>query len=181
MSLLTDDLRHRIGETATYTAPEPIGRAAGRYFALAIGDTNPLYRHPVGPIVPPTLLFETNAYVDRSMDDDGFAGHSWHLDVPGTRLVRGGHRYRWTRDVRPDDVVTATWRLDDMTERTTSTGASMLVVTSSCRYCAGPDDLAEQVEDLVFVALVEPSPPPSGPGPATPGPEAPGPSPTPRL
>jgi hypothetical protein len=157
VSLLTDELRGRIGETATYTAPDAIGRAAGRYFALAVGDTNPLYRRATAPIVPPTLLFETNAYVDRGRDDDGFAGHSWHLDVPGTRLVRGGHRYRWARDVRPDDVVTATWRLDDMTERATRTGAPMLVVTSSCRYTSGSEALAEQVEDLVFVALAGPA------------------------
>jgi hypothetical protein len=157
VSLLTDELRGRIGETATYTAPDAIGRAAGRYFAFAVGDTNPLYRSAVAPIVPPTLLFETNAYVDRSRDDDGFAGHSWHLDVPGTRLVRGGHRYRWARDVHPDDVITATWRLDDMTERTSRTGAPILVVTSSCRYTCGTEDLAEQVEDLVFVALDVPA------------------------
>ena len=41
--LLTDELRGRIGETAAYTAPEPLGRAAIRYFALAVGDDNPLY------------------------------------------------------------------------------------------------------------------------------------------
>jgi hypothetical protein len=110
-------------------------------------------------------VFETNAYVDRRRDDDGFAGHSWHLDVPGTRLVRGGHRYRWARDVRPDDVVTAAWRLDDMTERATRTGTPMLVVTSSCRYTAGAEALADQVEDLVFVALAGPAPVPTQPRP----------------
>lgn len=157
MRLLTDALRARIGETATYPAPEPIGPAAGRYFALAVGDTNPIYRHAVdgvGPIVPPTWLFETNSYADLPLDADGFAGHSWHLDVPGTRLVRGGHAYRWHRDVLPDDVVTATWRLVDMTERTTRSGAAMLVVTSACHYTAADGTpLCEQTEDLIFVAL----------------------------
>ena len=33
-----DELRARIGETAVYTAPEPLGRASIRYFALAVGD-----------------------------------------------------------------------------------------------------------------------------------------------
>lgn len=157
MSLLTDELRARIGETAVYTAPEPIGLAAGRYFALAVGDANPLYRSAVegaGPIVPPTWLFETNSYADLPIDADGFAGHSWHLDVPDTRLVRGGHSYRWHRDVLPDDVVTATWALEGMTERTTRTGAAMLVVTSSCAYTdAAGDPICEQTEDLVFVSL----------------------------
>ena len=35
--------RARIGEKASYTAPEELGRASIRYFALAIGDYNPLY------------------------------------------------------------------------------------------------------------------------------------------
>ncbi|HEU0103408.1 MAG TPA: MaoC family dehydratase N-terminal domain-containing protein [Mycobacteriales bacterium] len=155
--LLTEALRARIGETATYTAPEQIGLAAGRYFALAVGDANPLYRTPVdgvGPVVPPSWLMETNSYADVPIDADGFAGHSWHLDVPDARLVRGGHSYRWTRDVLPSDVVTATWSLQDMVERTTRTGAAMLVVTSACRYTAADSDpICEQTEDLVFVAL----------------------------
>ncbi len=151
MTLLTEAIRARIGEQATYVAPEPIGLAAGRYFALAIGDDNPLYATGV---VPPTWLFETNTYTDLARDEDGFAGHTWHLDVPEARLVRGGHRYRWYRDVRAEDVVTATWSLVDMAERTTRTGAAMLVVTSSCVYSdqAG-DRIAEQTEDLIFVGL----------------------------
>jgi hypothetical protein len=157
VTLLTDELQARVGEQVSYLAPEPIGLAAGRYFALALGDTNPIYRMrcgEVGPIVPPTWLLETNTYSDVPMDDDGFAGHSWGLDVPGTRLVRGGHDYRWERDVLPDDVITAMWTLTGMTERTTRTGAAMLVVTSTCRYTDAEGlDVATQTEDLIFVAL----------------------------
>ena len=43
MGLLTEELRARIGEQAVYTAPEPVGRASIRYYALAVGDPNPLY------------------------------------------------------------------------------------------------------------------------------------------
>lgn len=152
MTLLTDALRARIGERAVYTAPEEIGRAAGRYFAQAVGDADPLYLR--GEIVPPTWIFETCQYTGLPRDEEGYCGHSWHLDVPGTRPVRGGHRYRWHRDVRPDDVVTATWELLEMVERTTRTGTAMLVVTSSCRYTHGDDPIAEQTEDLIFVELV---------------------------
>ncbi len=150
-------LRARIGETAVYTAPEPVGTAASRYFALAIGERNPLYTgvvDGVGPIVAPTLLFETNQYADVATDEFGYAGHSWHLETDGARLVRGGHRYRWHRDVRPGDVVTATWTLADVAERTTRTGAAMLVVTSECRFTdAAGEPICEQTEDLILVAL----------------------------
>ncbi len=71
-TLLTDDLRTRIGETRVYVAPEPIGRAAFRYFAQAIGDDNPLYTDEQfarahgfpGVIAPPTLVCETNQYAN---------------------------------------------------------------------------------------------------------------------
>ncbi len=90
--LLTDELRARIGQTASYTAPEPLGRAAIRYFAAAVGDANPLYTDPAyarehgydDVIAPPTLLAETNQYVTGAPDADGYLGHSWHLEVPGT-------------------------------------------------------------------------------------------------
>ena len=34
-------------------------------------------------------------------DDDGFAGHGWGIEMPGTRLVRGGNAYRFHQPVRP--------------------------------------------------------------------------------
>ena len=43
MGLLTDELKQWIGREFNYTAPEEIGRASIRYFALAIGDDNRLY------------------------------------------------------------------------------------------------------------------------------------------
>ena len=92
--LLTDALRARIGQTASYTAPEPLGRAAIRYFAAAVGDANPLYtdaayarEHGYDDVIaPPTLLAETNQYVTGAPDADGYLGHSWHLEVPDSRL-----------------------------------------------------------------------------------------------
>jgi hypothetical protein len=117
MTLLTDEVRGLLGRRKVYTAPEPFGAAAGRYFALAIGDDNPLYtdgdfarRHGLpGVTAPPTLICETNQYAGLPPDDEGYAGHTWGIDIPGTRQVRGGNRYTFHRRLRPDDVVTATW------------------------------------------------------------------------
>lgn len=162
MTLLTDALRARIGESVTYTAPEYCGRPAFRYFAEAVGDDNPLYvdvdaARAVGldtVVAPPTWICETNQYVGGPADEDGYAGHSWHLDVPGTRLVRGGNSYEFHRHVRPIDVLTVTWRIVDMAERTTSAGQPMLVVTSEATYTRADGALlATNTETLVFVAL----------------------------
>jgi len=157
-----DALRARIGETRTYTAPEELGAAAGRYFALAVGDSNPLYTNADlarahgldGVTAPPTLICETNQYAGLPIDEDGYAGHTWGLVVPGTRTVRGGNAYVFERRVRPDDVVTATWQIIDVAEKTTGAGARMLVVTSRATYTDQHGDLlATNDETLIFVAL----------------------------
>ncbi|HVB46688.1 MAG TPA: MaoC family dehydratase N-terminal domain-containing protein [Streptosporangiaceae bacterium] len=162
MTLLTPALRAMVGREATYTAPEELGRAALRYFAVAVGDDNPLYTddefarahgYP-GVIAPPTLICETNQYAGLSRDEDGYAGHSWGLEVPGTRLVRGGNSYVFHRPVRPADVITATWRITGMTERTTSRGLDMLIVTSVAQYTSqSGEPLVTNTETLIFTAL----------------------------
>ena len=71
MSLLTDEVRALVGRTATYTAPEPLGRAAIRYFATAVGDDNPAYLS--GDVAPPTLVCETNQFTGLPRDANGYA------------------------------------------------------------------------------------------------------------
>lgn len=161
MSLLTPEIAALKGSEAVYTAPEPLGRAALRYFALAVGDGNPLYtdadwarRHGHRDVVaPPTLICETNQYCGLPMDEDGYPGHSWALDVPDTTLVRGGNRYTFHQPVHPDDVITATWRLTEFTDRIGSGGREMLIVTSTATYTNQREELlAVNEETLIFTA-----------------------------
>lgn len=138
MTLIPDGLAARVGETKVYAAPEPLSRASIRYYADAVGDDNPVYRDPDvarargwdDVIAPPTLLCDTNQYRAGARDEDGFAGHTWNIEIPGTRLVRGGNDYTFHRPARPDDVVTVTWRLADISERTRADGSAMVIVTS---------------------------------------------------
>ncbi|WP_244932151.1 MaoC family dehydratase N-terminal domain-containing protein [Nocardioides sp. W7] len=162
MSLLTDEVRALEGRTRVYTAPEPIGAAAGRYFGLAIGDENPLYSDPAyareqglaGVTAPLTLVCETNQYAALPMDHEGYAGHTWGLDIPGTRQVRGGNKYTFHRRIRPEDVVTATWRITSVTEKITGSGNAMLVVGSTATYTGADGELlAENAETIIFVGL----------------------------
>lgn len=162
MGLLTDELRARIGERRTYTAPEPLGAAAGRYFALAIGDDNPLYSDPeyarahglAGVTAPLTLICETNQYANLKPDAEGYAGHTWGIEIPGTRTVRGGNSYEFFRRIRPDDVIAATWEITDMTEKKTGSGQDMLIVTSRATYHNQEGELlATNQETMIFVAL----------------------------
>ncbi|GAA3617431.1 MaoC family dehydratase N-terminal domain-containing protein [Nonomuraea rosea] len=144
-----------VGREAAYTAPEELGRAALRYFAQAVGDDNPLYTDDAyarahgydGVVAPPTLICETNQYTGLPRDADGFAGHSWGLEIPGARLVRGGNAYELHQPVRPDDVVTVTWRIQDAEEK-----AGKLFVTSRATYTNQHGDLlAVNEETLIWI------------------------------
>ena len=136
------EFKQRVGETRTYTAPDPIGAAAFRYFALAVGDDNPLYSDAefaasVGypsVIAPPTLVCETNQYADVAPNEFGYAGHDWGFHIPGTRLLRGGNAYEFFEPVTPSDVLTVTWTIADITERTSSAGVPLLIILSQAEY-----------------------------------------------
>lgn len=162
MSLLTPEIAALEGTKRVYTAPEPFGAAGGRYFGLAVGDHNPLYSDPeyaraqglADVTAPLTLITETNQYAGLPVDPEGYAGHTWGLDIPNTRQVRGGNSYTFHRRLRPTDVVTATWSIDSVTAKVNRAGAEMLVIASSATYTNQDGELlAENAETIIFVDL----------------------------
>ena len=111
---LLQKLRRTVGQQQTFTAGTPIGRAAFRMYADAIGDPNPLYTDPeaarrVGlPDVtaPPTLLTDTFRFYGDELNESGLPSALDRLS-PGTPL-RAGNSYRFHRPLHPDDIITAT-------------------------------------------------------------------------
>jgi len=123
---LTPELLSWVGRTVTYAAPEPVGAAAIRYFARAVGDDNPIYTDAVAAraagyrdvVAPPTWIAETVQYMDADRDADGYAGHTWPLPVPeGYRTVRGGNTYELFGPVHPDTRLVVTWELESITAK----------------------------------------------------------------
>lgn len=143
ITLLTDEVAACVGTEVTYVAPEPLGAASIRYFALAIGSES-------GRV--PTLICETTQLTGRMQADaDGYLGHSWDLPLPvPCTMIRGGNDYRFGRDARADDVITSTWRLDDMAERIDADGRPLLIVTAEATYRSGDDWLATNTETLIY-------------------------------
>jgi acyl dehydratase len=142
MALLTEELKAWIGREAHYPAREELGRASIRYFALALGDDNPLYvddayakkaGHP-SVIAPPTLICESCQYAHRAPNADGYIGHEWHLPVPNARLIRAGNDYEFMRPVLPTDRISVTWTLESIVEKPSSRGGTQLFVSSVARY-----------------------------------------------
>jgi acyl dehydratase len=160
--LLTDELKAWIGREAHYPAREELGRAAIRYFALAMGDANPLYVDEAyakeagypSVIAPPTLICETCQYAHRAPDADGYIGHVWHLPVANCRLLRAGNEYEFVRPILPSDWISVMWTLEDIVERSASRGGAQLFVTSVARYRdAEGEVVAINRETLVYQPL----------------------------
>lgn len=157
--MLTDELRAWVGREAVFEAPDELGRAAIRYFALAIGDENPLYTdddyarahgYP-SVIAPPTLVCETNQFVPGARDHDGYLTQIFELPVPNARQIRGGNEYAFTRPVLPTDRITIRWRLDDIAERVSKDGTPMLIATAKATYTNQDGELlANNTETVIY-------------------------------
>lgn len=140
--LLNDELKAWIGREVHYDAKEELGRASIRYFALAIGDDNPLYRDEdyaraagyAGVTAPPTFVVETCQYAHRQPNEHGYIGHTWELPISGCRMIRGGCEYEFFRPVLASDRVSVTWTLEDIVERKARAGGTQLFVTSVARH-----------------------------------------------
>lgn len=152
-----------VGAVVTYRAPEPLGRAAIRYFALAVGETNPIFfdleaaRRAGYPdlVAPPTLIFETNQYVGIPPDPDGHAGHRWDLPTDGVRLVRGGNHYRLGRATFATDVLEVSWKLEGVERKTPPGRAPMLLVRSLQTVRSGGELLGTNAETLIYQVLAQ--------------------------
>jgi acyl dehydratase len=162
MALLTEELQSWVGREAHYPAREELGRASIRYFALAMGDDNPLYvddayaRKSGYPsvIAPPTLVCETCQYAHQAPNADGYIGHEWRLPLPASRMVRAGNEYEFMRPVLPTDRISVTWTLENIVEKSSSRGGTQLFVTSVARYRDGAGEIvAVNRETIVYQPL----------------------------
>ena len=98
--LVTDEVLSLVGTEVTYRAPEPLGAASIRHYALAIGADPDHHRHEA----PPTLVCETTQLTGhRHPDENGYLGHTWDLPFPvPTTMIRGGNDYTFHQPVRVD-------------------------------------------------------------------------------
>ncbi len=153
MTLLTSQIKAMVGTQHTYVAPEPLGESAGRYFALAIGDNNPMYAEK--KIAPLTLICETNQYANLPINKEGYAGHLWNIQIPNTKLLRGGNSYKFFQYAHSTDVLTVTWKIEEISERVNSKGMGMVTMLSSAIYLNQKKEiLATNTESLIWVSLL---------------------------
>jgi len=149
--LVTDEVLALVGTEVTYRAPEPVGAASIRHYALAIGADPDRW----GDEAPPTLVCDTTQLTGRRRPDAaGYLGHTWDLPFPRpTIMIRGGNDYTFHQPVRADDLIVTSWRLDGIVERSDAGGRPMAIVTTTATYRR--DDgtiLATNTETLIHRA-----------------------------
>ena len=153
---MVEQYRHLIGQEYVLTAPEEVGRASIRKFALAIGDMNPLYvdreqaaTGPYGGVVaPPTFVCETTQYHRGAVDDSG--GFTDRVRLPAGQPVRAGNEYTFHQLLRPDDIITARWRIDDVYGKHSRSGNLLFVVVQITYTNQHGAMLAENRETLAY-------------------------------
>ena len=149
LTLLTDEVQACVGATAVYTAPEELGKASIRAFALAIGSDPDRW----SDAAPPTLIFETCQLTGLSERDvSGYLGHDWGLPLPvPCTMIRGGNDYRISRPARPEDVITTSWEITQIRERHDADGVPLLVVVAEAVYAAADGgQIASNTETLIY-------------------------------
>lgn len=146
--LVTEEVLDLVGSEVTYRAPEPIGAASIRHYALAIGADPDRWADEA----PPTLLCDTTQLTgNRSPDVNGYLGHTWDLPFPRpTTMIRGGNDYTFHHPVRAGDLIVTVWHLDAIVDRTDAAGRPMAIVTTTATYHRQDGTvLASNVETLI--------------------------------
>lgn len=156
MSLLTLEIESMVGLERTYISPEPFGISSSRYFAMAIGDSNPMYA--VKEIAPLTLICETNQYANLPMNHDGYAGHFWDIEIANTRLLRGGNKYCFYKYLHATDILHVNWKIDEIKERVNLKGLAIVTMLSTATYRNQHKELlATNTETLIWVEMAPPN------------------------
>jgi len=155
MSILPDAAREFIGaESEVEIACDPVERGAVRRYAQAIMNEDPIYQESVannarygGPVAPP--LFPTHMIRRpfgqpdpiqdnaRNPDFDGIVAATSSAGLPeivplrGFSLLNGGTEIEFFRYARHGETVKMRSRYADISEKETSKGPIVLVVTES--------------------------------------------------
>ena len=156
MSDLLEQLKQTVGQEIVFQAPDELGRASLRQYALAIGDFNPVYSdrefaqaHGLRDVMaPPTLICDTWQYVDSDMDDHGDLlgrGPIRHLEA-----LRAGNEYEFFQLIQPDDIITACWTVKDVYERTGRSGVLIFQVIETAFYNQREELLARNTETMFY-------------------------------
>ena len=149
-------LKASVGKERVFRAPDEMGRAGFRQYALAIGDFNPVYSDREfaqsqglrDVMAPPTLICDTWQYIEGDMDHRGdLVGRGESGEPKG---LRAGNDYEFFQPVYPDDQITARWRVKDVYEKSGRSGSLVFQEIEVSFFNQRDELLAKNTETLFF-------------------------------
>lgn len=158
-SLITPEMRGLLGKEDTFPGVDRIEAGIVKRYCLAVGDLNPLYldeayarKTRYGRLVaPPTFVFDVSNSYAAPIGADGRSLSRLRLPPPLTRIARGGNEYEWSQPVGPGDLVTATRRIAEMTEKQGRSGPLVFVISETRYANQKGEQLALNRETLIFM------------------------------
>ncbi|MBQ12002.1 MAG: hypothetical protein CMJ45_10685 [Planctomyces sp.] len=151
-------LKATIGKEVVFQAPDELGRASFRQYALAIGDFNPLYSdrglaqaHGLRDVMaPPTLICDTWQFVDSDFDETGRqSALKDELEMGG---LRAGNSYEFFQPVHPDDIVSARRKTKNVYEKIGRSGR-LLFCEIETSYSNQRNELLATNVETMFLRL----------------------------
>ncbi len=123
------------------TAPYEVSRAKIAEFAAALGDDNPAYTG-ADPVAPPTFAAVLAASAWGTLFDDPELGLSL------SRTVHVDQRFRWTRQLRAGDLVSATLTIEKARVR----GATAFITIAVSLTDAAGEEICQATSTLMHTA-----------------------------
>ena len=124
-------LKASVGKEFVFRAPDEVGRASIRQYALALGDFNSLYTNADHAkanglrdvMAPPTWVCDSWQYFDGDIDERGeLLGRG---ELRELAALRAGNDYEFFQPVHPDDVLTVLWKVGDVVEKHGRSGTTI--------------------------------------------------------
>jgi acyl dehydratase len=126
-----------IGHETSHTDEFEVEKGMIKRFAIAIGDSNPLYFDEAyasktaygGIVAPPTFLFEWNhhAHWVRAIAPEERSSLFRGLECESP-FLRAGNELEITQPVRPGDIIHSTSRITDVYEKQGKSGQLIFVM-----------------------------------------------------
>ena len=151
-------LKGMVGHEVTCTDEFEMEKGMMKRFAIAIGDTNPIYRDEElagstphgGVIAPPTMLFEWNHHKHGAMPLDRQESVFKGL-ARQPRLLRGMNEYQIDQPVRPGDIITSKSRIADVYEKQGRSGKLIFMICETDYFNQKEEKLGKCIDTFIFL------------------------------
>ena len=151
-------LQRLIGREVTYIDEFEVEKGMIKRFAIAIGDSNPIYYDEEfagttaygGIVAPPTFLFEWNHHRHSALPPRERRALFSGLERQ-PRLLRGINEYEVVQPVRPGDIITTKARIAEVYEKQGRSGQLVFMVIETDYFNQSKEMLGKSRDTYILL------------------------------